>query len=239
VGHNSFDGSNQITAADFDCDGHVDLAIGFSNVGVLYSNGQGSFGAPLVYGMGRGGLEAFADMNGDGRIDAVSVDRSMMSVSVQLNRGPVCPPSTYCVAKVNSLGCTPAIGSSGIPSASATGGFVIDSTQVRNNKNGLLFYGFTGAAQTPFLGGSMCVSTPIRRAISVNAGGNPTPANDCSGVLSIDWNAFSHGLLGGNPAAGASTLGAEIHSQWWARDQGFAPPNNSSLSDGLRFTIGS
>ena len=142
------------------------------------------------------------------------------------------------MAKTNSLGCEPAISSAGTPSASASTGFVIDCAQVRNNKNGLLFYGFTGAQQIPFLGGFLCVSTPIRRAIVVNAGGNAAPANDCSGVLSMDWNAFSHGSLGGNPAAGASTVGAEIHSQWWARDQGFAPPNNHSLSDGLRFTVG-
>jgi hypothetical protein len=114
---------------------------------------------------------------------------------------------------------------------------VISCAQVRNQKNGLLFYGFGGATQVPMVGGFRCVSSPIRRAIAVNSGGNPLPTNDCSGRLSMDWNAFSHGLLGGNPAPGAASVGAEVHSQWWSRDQGFAPPNNHSLSNGLRFTI--
>jgi hypothetical protein len=237
VGHPLPEDAISLAAADVDCDGRVDLVAGATLVGVLHGNAQGGFDAPLVHGIGRGGLNALADMNGDGRLDFVAEDRRGMAISVQLNRGPSCPPSTYCVAKVNSLGCTPAIGSSGVPSAGATSGFVISCAQVRNQKVGLLFYGFDGPAQIPMVGGFRCVNAPIRRAITRNAGGSPSPANDCSGVLSMDWNAFSHGALGGNPAPGASTVGAEVHSQWWARDQGFAPPDNHSLSDGLRFTI--
>src|SRR5690349_5757922 len=43
----------------------------------------------------------------------------------------------YCTAKVNSLGCTPSISGTGIPSASSGAGFVITATSVLNNKPGL------------------------------------------------------------------------------------------------------
>ena len=43
-------------------------------------------------------------------------------------------PIVYCTAKPNSLGCTPSIASSGTPSASASSGFTVSTTNVLNNK---------------------------------------------------------------------------------------------------------
>jgi len=150
------------------------------------------------------------------------------------------PPqiTIYCTAKTNSLGCTPAIGFSGTSSATASSGFLIGATNVLNNKNGLLFYGSNGRAALPFQGGTLCVKTPLRRTPAVNSGGNPPP-NDCSGAFSIDMNAFAAGGLGGNPAPELSVPGTLIDVQWWGRDPGFVAPNNTTLSDGLEYAVGS
>jgi hypothetical protein len=144
---------------------------------------------------------------------------------------------SYCTAKVNSLGCTPFIGSIGASSASASSGFVITGSNMRNNKSGLLFYGVNGRASSPFQNGTLCVAAQIKRTINVNSGGNPLPANDCSGRYAIDMNAFGSGALGGNPHAALQVIGTVVDCQWWGRDPGFAPPNNTTLSNGLEFTV--
>jgi hypothetical protein len=149
-----------------------------------------------------------------------------------------CPtPVTYCTAKINSLGCTPAIGSTGAASATLTSGFTVKATSVRNNKNGLLFYGVNGRAALPFQAGYLCVASPIKRTVGTNSFGNPAPANDCSGIYSIDMNAFSHGALGGTPLPALTVVGTVVDCQWWGRDPGFAAPNNTTLSNGLEYIV--
>jgi streptogramin lyase len=146
-------------------------------------------------------------------------------------------PVVYCTAKVNSIGCTPMIGSTGLPSASASSGFAVHASNVRNMKPGLLFYGFAGPASVAFQGGTLCVQSPLKRAPVVSSGGTPLPASDCTGVYSIDVNAFAQGLLGGSPHPLLSTPGTTVHCQWWGRDPGFPPPNNTTLSNGLQYRV--
>src|SRR5689334_6466102 len=110
-------------------------------------------------------------------------------------------PTTYCTAKVNSLGCTPAIGGSGAPSASANSGFIVSGANVRNHKRGMLLYSISGRAAQPFEGGWRCLAAPIQRSMTLDSGGNLPPTSDCSGVLALDLNAFASGSLGGSPAA--------------------------------------
>jgi hypothetical protein len=145
-------------------------------------------------------------------------------------------PTTYCAAKVNSLGCTPYMGWVGAPSASAHSGFTVYGYNVRNNKSGLLFYGTHGQSSQPFQGGTLCVATPIKRTPSVNSGGTPT-GNDCSGVYSLDMNAFAHGHLGGSPLPALTVSGTTVDCQWWGRDPGFPAPGNTTLTEGLEYVI--
>ncbi|HUR27147.1 MAG TPA: hypothetical protein VM509_03105 [Planctomycetota bacterium] len=147
------------------------------------------------------------------------------------------PPVSYCTAKVNSLGCLPTINFTGTPSTVATSGFTITSTQVRNQKPGLLIYTASGRSAVPFQGGTLCVAPPVRRSIPLNSNGSPLPVNDCSGVYSIDMNAFSHGVLGGTPAAYLTVTGTVVDTQFWGRDPGFPAPNNSTLSAALEYTL--
>jgi subtilisin-like proprotein convertase family protein len=146
--------------------------------------------------------------------------------------------TSYCTAKVNSLGCVPAIGASGAASATAGSGFLVTGSNVRNNKAGLLFYGTTGRAAIVFQGGTLCVKSPIKRTPASLSGGAPPPANDCSGVYSIDMNCFAVGSCGGSPLPALTVPGTVVDCQWWGRDPGFAAPNNTTLTNGLEYTVG-
>jgi hypothetical protein len=146
--------------------------------------------------------------------------------------------ASYCTAKTNSLGCLPAIAWTGSPSATASSGFVVKSSPALNHKSGLLFYGVSGQAAIPFLGGTLCVKSPVKRTPGTVSTGNPPPAVDCSGTYSIDMNAFAQGALGGQPLPALKSPGTVVDCEWYGRDPGFAAPNNVSLSNGLEYVIG-
>ena len=146
------------------------------------------------------------------------------------------PPTVYCTAKLNSLGCTPSIGATGTASASATSGFSVTCAQLLNNKVGLLIYSLSGQAATPFAGGFLCLASPLRRTPASGTGGNPPP-NDCSGALAIDMNAFASGALGGTPHPALKVPGSVVDTQFWSRDPS-SPPTGVSLSAGLEYVVG-
>ena len=144
---------------------------------------------------------------------------------------------TYCTAKVNSLGCLPAISSAGTPSASAACGFVVTAAPVFNQKAGLLLYSLTGRAALPFQGGILCVAPPLKRSPVYSSGGLPFPTKNCTGGWRIDMNAFSAGTSGGHPDPLLSRPGTYVHCQWWGRDPGFTPPDSTALTDALQYVV--
>ena len=156
----------------------------------------------------------------------------------QLDGSETNVPSIYCTAKTNSLGCVPEIAGQGFASATSGSGFVVSSLNQLNNKAGLLLYGTTGQASTPFLGGILCINAPLKRSIPLSSQGNAPPTLDCSGGYAIDMNAFASGSLGGNPLPALSVAGTTVDCQYWGRDPGFVAPENVSLSDALEYQVG-
>ncbi len=173
------------------------------------------------------------DVDHDGFADVIVgtvADITFSSGVVRIQSSRILPPTVYCTAKINSLGCQAAISSVGTASASSSQPFTIAASGVLSNKNGLLFYGTDQqAASVPF--GTLCVAgAPVRRTQVQFSNGNPPPI-DCSGIFAYDFNARI--ASGVDPFL---VLGRTICAQYWYRD-----PNTvgaSATSDALRFTIG-
>lgn len=138
------------------------------------------------------------------------------------------PASTYCVAKPNSQGCSASMNLVGTPSATSASPFLLQATQVVNQKNGMLIYGFA-PWNAPFQGGTLCIAGQVKRTTLQNSGGS-AGGPDCSGSYSFDFNALIQG--GSNPQLVA---GEEVFSQYWYRDP--ASPSGTGLSDAAQFTL--
>jgi hypothetical protein len=200
---------------------------------------EGLDGSPLATCSNPGGLGsnfgfslAAVDANGDGLGDLVCGTPCENTVGSQAGAAHVFTvvrrPQVYCQAQTNSQGCVPYIASAGTPSAAQLIAFRIKAFNVLNNKSGILFYGFA-PQQTPFLGGALCVKTPLTRTAAQSSGGNPPPV-DCSGVFSIDFNDRVRTAV--DPLLIA---GEEIFCQYWSRDP--ASPSTSNLTDALAFYL--
>jgi hypothetical protein len=158
--------------------------------------------------------------------DAHGTDRGQ----VHLFDAPCLAPIVYCTAQTNSLGCVPQIATLGTPSSSAPSGFTIWVTNMRNQQNGLLFYGTSGRAASPWFGGTLCIAPPVRRTPPVSSGGTPPPAADCSGVFTRDFNAWTSTSV--DPAL---FPGQHIRAQFYGRDP--AAPHHVNLSDAVEFYL--
>jgi glucose/arabinose dehydrogenase len=139
------------------------------------------------------------------------------------------PPSTYCTAKLNSQFCLPAIAISGAPSATNFGNCLVTASNILNNRNGLMFYGYQTAAN-PFQGGILCVQNPVRRTAVQNAGGS-AGGTDCTGTFSFDLNAFI--ASGADPLL--TVVGQTFACQYWSRDSG--DQFGSSFTNGVQGQI--
>jgi large repetitive protein len=84
-------GSTYMLAADFDGDGHLDLAVvnvNFSSIGVALGAGNGTFGAPQNTSVARKpGKPAIADFNGDGKPDLAVPAATDNAVTILINAG--------------------------------------------------------------------------------------------------------------------------------------------------------
>ncbi|MCE9596241.1 MAG: hypothetical protein K8S98_18780 [Planctomycetes bacterium] len=231
---------------DLDGDGVSDYAAGgpqaeFSGFGVgaeetrVWSGASGALLGnllPPVYDMGFGFSVAHVDGNGDGLADIVIGDPLDDVAGHDAGRVHVYSfvraPTTYCAAKVNSVGCTPFVQGVGTPSVSSGQPFRIKAFQVLNKKFGLLFYAFTPQS-VPFQGGRLCMKLPITRCGVLNSGGNPPP-NDCSGAYAYDFNDRIR-----NGVDPALVAGEEVFAQYWSRDLG--DPFATGLTDALALFI--
>jgi hypothetical protein len=244
--HNRF-GAAVRASADLNRDGVGDFLIGAPEYSTFTSAKRGQVaiysGATLTKlatlvgasneRLGAVLLGALQDVNGDLAPEFVVAGPAACSGGVscgvvKLYSLAPFPPSTYCVGKVNSQGCTPAMGSSGFASASSAAPFDVRCSNALNLVNGLFFYSHAPQA-TQFQGGTKCVASPFRRTPLLASGGIPGGVN-CSGVLSYDFNARIQ--------SGVDTslvVSAEIFVQCWSRDS--ASPSGTSLSNGLRFFI--
>jgi len=138
--------------------------------------------------------------------------------------------SVYCTAKTNSEGCLPQIGWTGTPTLGDASPLVVTAQQVLNQKNGLFFYGTSGQAALPFLGGTLCANPPLRRTAIQSSGGTAPPVSDCSGAYGFDFDAWY--ASGVDPTL---SPGAVVDGQFWSRD-----PSSSAgagLTDAIELTV--
>ncbi|MBL8804966.1 MAG: hypothetical protein JNN27_23415 [Planctomycetes bacterium] len=145
----------------------------------------------------------------------------------------------YGEARPNSLGCLPTMSASGTPSATQSSGFTLRCDNVRNQAFGLLMYTVNGArASTPFQCGTRLLGpAAILRTTILAAGGSPASVNDCTGVFQRDMNTFAAGVGGGSPSPLLGLPGTLVHAQWWGRDNGYAPPCNTMLSNAAEYVV--
>jgi hypothetical protein len=146
-------------------------------------------------------------------------------------RGQILPLAanveTYCTAKVTSLGCTPAISSVGVPSASAGSGLSVATGPVPGGNVGIYFYSKTGSNNAPFQGGVLCLGGGILRTPGQFSGGT---LGVCDGAYGIDFNTF---VAGGSDAG--LVAGTLVFLQTWFRD---VPASfGSGLSNALKFEL--
>lgn len=135
-------------------------------------------------------------------------------------------PTVYCTAKTASVGCVPAIGSSGTPSFNAST-FVVHCDHVVSQQFGLLLLSDQPAA-VPFQGGTLCLGGPLGRTPVTFSNGLGN--GNCSGRLEFAVTSgflLSRGLL----------PGSTVFAQWWYRDPALYPAAPVGLSDALRFTV--
>jgi hypothetical protein len=169
------------------------------------------------------------DLNGDGAQEFMTMTWSPANVvRVQWQTMLSPPPQNYCTGKLNSAGCIASIQTTGAISLTLGTGLTIQAFGAVNQKTGLFLWGRQPAA-APFLGGTLCVATPIRRGPAHSSGGSPA-GTDCSGVLTFDVSAGfvdTEGLL----------LGAEIFGQFWHRDPSNPDGTRVALSDAVRALV--
>jgi Tol biopolymer transport system component len=143
----------------------------------------------------------------------------------------VTPGLTFCFPSLSPVGCLPSLSGSGTPSATSGAGHDLAVDGVRNGEIGLFLYGTGGDQELPFGNGWLCLAGPLTRMAAQATGGSLPPAQDCSGALHVDFNAW---VGTGTDATLAS--GATVYVQSWSRDPTHAI--GSLLSDAAAFVLG-
>jgi hypothetical protein len=217
---------------DADADGVFDEPGAISTICVSVN----ALGVP-----GNAASEGSSELSADGRCvgfysyatDLVAGDSNGSADAFVWSDCPGCGAVvTYCTAKTNSLGCVPAIGWSGDPSATSPAPCDITATNIVDNKAGIFFYGTNGRAavtgQCPWnFGGVLCVQPPLSRTPVQNSGG---VSWSCGGTFSIDFNAVIQSGINQNLVPGA-----QVNGEYWYRDP--QAPCTTGTTDAIEFTI--
>jgi len=172
-------------------------------------------------------INSVAGISADGRV-LVGAGRNASNVSEPWMVVLAPMSETYCVAKVNSLGCTPAIQASGMASATSNLPFTVSATNVINNRSGLVYYGFN-SLNAPWQGGIKCVASPTFRTPVQDSTGSIS-GTDCTGTYAFDFNALIQSNL--NPQL---LVGAKVFAQYWSRDP--QSPSTTGLTNAVSFTV--
>ncbi len=184
------------------------------------SSAEDEFGLPVAW---------LGDLDADGRSEfgvGIPNDDTAGNNAGRVRVWRACsPPVAYCVGKMNSLGCTPAMTTSGTPSLSGADDFVVSAENVINGSRGMLIWSWQRNA-TPFGGGTLCVLPPLRRTPIVEAGGSPPGMPDCTGRISFAFTHAYAALQGFRP-------GDVVDCQVWSRDANSADGTGLSLSNAL------
>jgi len=196
--------SNQIVAADFNKDGHLDVAvseINGSNVVVILGVGNGTFQAPRTIALpAQGWGLAVGDFNGDGIPDLVATSPSIGGVSIFLGKGD----GNF--TPVNNLQ------SGTLPTATAAvpGGGCTDITVGDFNKDGKLdiaagLAGVNSAAIVAVLLGNGDGTLQPERLWGVADTPQSLAVGDFNGDGNLDWIASTGQINSANQ--GSVTLG--------------------------------
>ena len=92
---------NSVASADFNEDGHIDLAVPLyasNNVSILLGTGTGNFGAATTFAVGTSPYSiTIADFNGDGHADLATVNSNNVSVLLGTGTGSFGAASNFAV----------------------------------------------------------------------------------------------------------------------------------------------
>lgn len=149
-------------------------------------------------------------------------------VFVHHRPGPIA--TSYCTAKVDSVGCVPGFQVTGTPSVGNGQGYDVALFNVRSNTVGQLFYGLAPQA-LPFAGGLLCASGSLRRTRPRTSGGPSSPL-DCTGTFSFDF--ATHAASGVDAAL---VPGTTVYAQYTYRDPLDPSGFGRGLSGGTAFTL--
>ncbi|MFT4537584.1 MAG: hypothetical protein ACI835_000014 [Planctomycetota bacterium] len=134
-------------------------------------------------------------------------------------------PPLVCEGKISSNSRYGLIGSEGLPIVSQLDDFEINGATPDADTNAILFCGLNGEARIPFFNGTLCVQTPLVRALPIkNSGANHLAE-------------FPFGKLVGHAEHPSLMPRTEIHAQIWFCDPSHSHGTGIGLTNALRFYI--
>lgn len=141
-----------------------------------------------------------------------------------------CGATTYCSSKVASVGCVPAISSSGSASLGGSAVLTLVADDVVNRQIGVFVVG-TEAASDPVFGATLCVGGSVSRLIEPALSGGSGPAgSNCDGSFTrvIDSTFLVNSGFG---------LGDQVYCQWVFRDPAHADGTGAGLTNAAAFVV--